>query len=291
MSRVEGPLSLLSPPLPEEGLALPSCTAENPYRPLPPALPLPRKPRSELRLLECLSEEMPAVVDTQLKAMTVRLDAKKEGIKEVSAELMATLKKAAEQAQTSQWWSLLKKIADCFLAALSLILGFSLVSSGGGALAGGALIAAGILSFANLFLSECKGWDWISVQLANGDEELREKLNVLLPIIAALIACVLSFTAGFSGGVKLGGKVLAIAQGTLALFATATQLGKGISDAKLTWNQSEIHSLEGKRTVQEEERDLLAETIHMVLEHVASTMKQAQRIMRTCSQTYSETSR
>ena len=163
-------------PLPNK--PLPDWTPERPVLTHPNDLPPPRS--SVYRLLaetensRCLGNEI-------LETLSLRVSQIKEKINEITTELTKKLKEAAERAQESVFWSLLKKVATCLLSAVSIVLGISLVASGGGALVGGAMIASGILSLANFALSESGLWDTIAQQLSRGNEDLKRKLQIILP--------------------------------------------------------------------------------------------------------------
>lgn len=211
--------------------------------------------RSDLRLLAvtAASQDLGSEI---LDSLALRLQGVKAKIKEVSAEMIQKLKEAAARARDSGFWSILKKIATCLLSAVSIVFGVSLIASGGGALLGGAMIASGILSLANFALSEFGTWDWVAIQLANGDEDLKKKLLMILPgavgLIAGGIGLVGSVNGIVNGALNLAEKALFVAQAALAIFDGVTTLGKGISDARLLWTKADLMEIKAALTVDQE---------------------------------------
>ncbi len=211
--------------------------------------------RSDLRLLETttVSQDLGSEI---LDSLALRLQDVKAKIKEVSAEMIQKLKESAARAKDSGFWSILKKIATCLLSAVSIVFGVALVASGGGALLGGAMIASGVLTLANFALSELGTWDWVATQLSNGNEDLKNKLLMILPgalgLIAGGIGLIGSVNGIVTGAINLAEKALFVAQAALAIFDGVTTLGKGISSARLLWTRADLMEIKAVLTVAQE---------------------------------------
>lgn len=238
-----------------------------PERPLitsPKDLPLSRHASSDYRLL-AVTEETRHLGDEILKTLSSRLNCAKEKIAEVSAENIQKLKEAAERANASNFWSILKKIATSLLSAISIVFGITMLASGGSALIGGAMIASGILSLANFALSELGTWDWIADQLAHDNEDLKKKIAMIMPaavgILAGGIGLLGSVNAIASNAMNFAEKAVSVAQTALSIFNAVTTLGKGISDARLLWTQADLSLIQGELTVQRENFDTLIDEI------------------------------
>jgi hypothetical protein len=235
------------------------CAAEwKPERPLltpPESLPPPHLQLSDYRLLGVteVSRELGSKI---LDTLTLRLQNVKEKIRDFSAENIKKLREASERANTSGFWSILKKVANCLLSAVSIIFGITLFASGGSALIGGAMIASGILSLANFALSELGTWDWVADQLSHDNEDRKKKIAMILPaafgIVAGGIGLVGSVYSVASGALQFAEKAAFAAEAALSIFGGMTTLGKGIADARLLWTQADLKLIETNLTIARE---------------------------------------
>ncbi len=227
------------------------------WKPERPVLTPPHKlpVSTDLRLLAA-TEQSRSLGNDLLESLTFRLQGVKEKARDVSTELIKKLKEAAERANTSNFWSILQKIASCFLSALSIVFGISFLTAGGAALIGGSMIASGVLSLANYALAEYGTWDWIADQLSHGNEDTRRKIATYLPMTVGIIAGGIGLVGTVNGVVKgafaFTDKMISVLQTTLTLFGAATTLGKGIADGRLLQTRAELLSIQSDRTVQEE---------------------------------------
>jgi hypothetical protein len=224
---------------------------------------------SELRFLAAM-ESFRSFGDQVLSTLGVRLETFRLQLQEISAENLQKLKEAAENAKSSDFWSLLKKVATSLLSALSVVIGISLVSTGAGALVGGCMIASGIFSVANMLMSEAGTWDWVAKKLANEDESRRQMLAILLPSAVGLLSGIIGL-GGSAGafawsGIEFVDKVVLIAQATLGIFDGATTIGKGYADANLIWSQADLTQVKSKMTVERHLIDNTTKSIEGVLD-------------------------
>lgn len=244
----------------------PEWTPERPLLTHPSDLPLPRS--SVYRLL-AETETSRNLGNEILETLSVRVSNIKEKINAITAELMVKLKEAAERAQESGFWAVLKKVASCLASALSIVFGISLLASGGGALVGGAMIASGILSLANFALSESGLWDTIAQQLSHGNEDLKKKLQMILPasvgIVAGGIGLVGTVYGVVNGALNVAEQAAAVAQAALALLDAGTTLGKGVSDGRLLWTNADVLKIQGDLTLERQHFDT---TMHAIKESI-----------------------
>ncbi|MBS0653725.1 MAG: hypothetical protein JSR39_09430 [Verrucomicrobia bacterium] len=243
-------------------LTPPSFRRDTPPPANPPSL-------SELRFLAAM-ESFRSFGDEVLLTLGVRLEAFRLQLQDISADNLQKLKEAAENAKASDFWSLLKKVANSLLSALSIVIGVSLVSTGAGSLVGGAMIASGIFSIANMLMSESGTWDWVAKKLANEDEDRRKMLAMLLPTATGLLAGIIGL-GGSAGafawsGIEFAEKAVMIAQATLAIFDGATTIGKGYADANLIWSQADLTKVKSQMTVERQLIDNTTKSIEGVLD-------------------------
>src|SRR5580698_2570027 len=100
---------------------------ERPLLTPPEDLPLSHHASSDYRLL-AVTEETRQLGKEILKSLSSRLGYIKDKISEVSAENIQKLKEAAERANTSNFWSILKKIATSLLSAISIVFGVTMLA-------------------------------------------------------------------------------------------------------------------------------------------------------------------
>lgn len=229
-------------------------TPERPRLTAPSELPGSQS-MSEYRLL-AVTNDTRALGDDILETLSFRLQGVKDKIREVSAENMQKLKEAAERASSSDFWGILKKIATSLVSAVSAVFGIAILATGGSALVGGAMIASGVLSLANFALSELGTWDWIADLIAHDNEDLKKKLQWILPaavgIIAAGIGIVGSVNGVVSGALNFAEKAASVVQTGLAIFGSAVTIGKGAADARITWTRADLKMIEAHLTAERE---------------------------------------
>lgn len=259
---------------------LPELTIDRPVL-IPPsqtgkAIPADATPPtlSELRFLAAM-EAFRSFGDKLISNLSLRLESFRLTLQELSAENLQKLKESAEHAKSSNVWSMLQKIATSLLSALSIVIGISLVATGAGALVGGAMIGSGIVSLANLLLTETGIWDWIAKKLAHEDEEKRQLLAMILPASVGLLAATIGIfgSAGAFAwsGINFLDKAILIAQTSLALFDGATTIGKGYADAKTLWLEADQINTKSKITVEQEMIDNTTRSIENILDGLSAT--------------------
>lgn len=232
-------------------------TEWRPERPrITPPSELPgRSSMSEYRLL-AVTNDTQTLGNGILDTLSHRLQGVKAKIREVSAENMQKLREAAERASASDFWSVLKKIATSLLSALSAVFGITILATGGSALVGGAMIASGVLSLANFALSELGTWDWIAEIIANGNEDLKKKLAMAIPIgvgiVAAGIGLVGTVNGVATGALNLTEKVISAAQTAVGIFGAATTFGKSAADSRALLTQADLKMIQALLTIERE---------------------------------------
>lgn len=269
------------------GPSKPSHEKWKPERPLlvpPDQLPLRKAfPSSEYRFL-AVTDESRHLGDQILSTLGVRMANIKSKIQEISAESIQKLKESSDRVKDSNWWSVLKKIATCLFSALSVLLGTTLVASGGGALIGGAMIVSGIFSLANFALSESQAWDWVAKQICQDNEDLRRKLVMILPMVFGILAGGIGLVGSLhslaTGAIQFAEKGIYLAQTVLSTFNGLTTLGKGQADARLAWAQASQIETQAKLTVERFHFDNLICALENSLSDFREVKNRARKIMQ-----------
>jgi hypothetical protein len=253
----------------------------------PPQLTPPRGLSSEYRLLR-LSGELEKSIHSLLGSVSERARDRKESIETLSRENILKLKEAAARVRSSDTWTQLKRVADSVMGALSLVMGFSWIAGGGSPLAGGALIASGLLSASHAALCDSKAWDWLAGKLAHDDEETKKRLALLLPSILAVAVASCSM-AGMAGAAKAAQEEMMrrfslSLQGSMILFNSATSIGQGLSEARKTWAQADLTSIQDALTEQREELQIVTTTLEKLLRELRSGFKAAEQALQSAAQ-------
>jgi hypothetical protein len=243
--------------------------------------------RSEYALLAA-TEDTRNLSDQIIGTLGSRIQCVRGTIQEVSKDVIHKLNENAERARTSNSWSTLKKIATCLVSATSMVFGISLLASGGDtALVGGAMIASGVLSLANFGMAENKGWDWVATQLANGNEERRKKIAMILPMTAGVVAGGIGLAGSVHGfatdSLQFAEKTLTIAQSAVTIFDGVTTFGKGHADAKLLWTQADLSLLQGLMTNEQTTFDSLVKEIEGIMIDFAAIKTKTKKTIQMIS--------
>ncbi len=253
----------------------------------PPQLTLPREVRyNERRLIEVL-DEIHFSGEELMSSFTKGLNAGSARLRQLSFENMEKLREAAEKTQESGFWSLLQKIGECILAAISAVLGITLVGTAGGTAIGAVLIASGILTLSNFALRETGSWDYIAKKLSH-DKEQQKKLATYLPVGMGLLAAVLGLGGSAATALwttlSLTQKALTITQTTLGIYQGYVTAGKGFSEVKALWIQGELIEIETETTRERIcfERD--SSSMKSLLKILENTQQTAEQVIDLASQ-------
>ncbi len=237
---------------------------------------------TELRFLAAM-ETFRSFGNQILSTLGIRLETFRLQLEEISADNLQKLRESAEKAKASDFWSLLKKVANSLLSALSIVIGVSLVATGAGSLIGGAMIASGILSITNMLVSGSRVWDWLAKKLANEDEDRRKMLAMFLPMAVGLLAGVIGIfgSAGAFAwsGIEFAEKAVLIAQGTLGIIEGVTTIGKGCADANLIWSHADLTEVKSEMTIKRYLIDNTMRSIEGVLDGLNSAHNTAKSLV------------
>lgn len=253
----------------------------------PPQLTPPRGLSSEYRLL-ALSGELERSIHSLLGSVSERARDRKESIETLSKENILKLKEAAARARSSDAWTQLKRVADSVMGAFSLVMGFSWVAGGGSALTGGALIASGLLSASHAALCDSKAWDWLAGKLAHDDEDTKKRLSLLIPaaFAIALASCSMAGMAGAAQAAReeVMRRFSLSLQGSMVLFNSATSIAQGLSEARKTWAQANLASIQDALTEEREELQIVTTTLEKLLRELRSGFKAAEQALQSAAQ-------
>jgi hypothetical protein len=223
------------------------------------------------------------------RLQTDRLAHIKNQFSDNSAAFTHHLQEVSDARQSSEQWRSLKKVSSSLLASLSLISGMAAVSTPATALVGGALITSGVLSIANLAMSEGKGWNQLAEMLSGGDTAMRERLQEFLPITCGLLAAGSSLAGSTyaiaSHGLSLADKAGQMAQAAFSLFHASTTFGKGTSDATLQFSQADLTRSDSALHTTRTSLEMLNQNFETLSSHFEQLIRQAKRAVQSMVQT------
>ena len=242
----------------------------------PPKLIHPsRTTYSEYGLIQAL-DELHASGESLITSFTTSLSQGSEKLRKLSSENIEKLKEAAKNTQSSEFWSFLQKIGECILAALTSVLGITLVATGGGAVIGGVMIAAGILTLTNFAMRETGSWDYVAKQLSD-DKEKQKNIAFYLPLGMGLLAAVLgvggSVATALYTTLNVAGQAVTVLQAATGIYHGITTVGHGVTEGQVLWTEADLTKIATETTL-----------TRVKFEKNSSTLRQMMKILETIEQ-------
>lgn len=214
---------------------------------------------------------------------SARLTDKYKEMDELRIKMAQQIQENVNKSGWAKFWDILQDIGTCVLAAISAVIGISLVSTGAGSLIGGAMIASGVLSIALLIGRKTGAVDWLAKEIAGDDEQLRKLLTMLIPG-AVGVACGLLSLGGMIGAwssINIVQQALSIAQAAASISGGVLTLGRGIVHADVKWGEAQMVELRKALTVLGIDIEKIMKGMERFMEHMALTNKQGQRALKT----------
>lgn len=237
--------------------------------------------RNPIRHLLAVKEQVLSTAEGMMESNIDKIEEFRVDLEKLRAEQIAKLRESLSSEDSSGFWGFLAKIGSMLMAAISTVFGVFLVTTGAGTLVGGAMVAAGLLSIANIALEETGAWDWIALKISNENEEFRQVFRTFVPVAIGIV-CSLAGLGGVGitwGVLDIGGQALAVAQVAMNLTVAVTTGAKGIHLAQMSWAQSEQVELKAKVFEKQEQLEELSNRIIAGQRHVSQELKNAARII------------
>lgn len=248
-------------------------------------------PCSEFSLIRTLNE-LHETGQSLIGSFTQSIQEGSARLRQLSMDNIQKLKEAAERTKENGFWSFLQKIGECILAAISTVLGISLVATGAGAVVGGVMIAAGILTITNFAMRETGSWDWVAKQLAK-DKETQEKLAFYLPLGVGLIAAVLgiggSVASALWTNLNFAQQALSIAQGAMGIYQGVTSIGKGVTQARVLWTQADLTKIESENSLERIAFERDTNLLRQIVKKLESAQQTAEQIISLAVDSFRKT--
>ncbi len=241
----------------------------------------PSKPRllPEAHIIGA-SDKLYKVGERQLLLNTDELAKQHDLLEKLCRENIEKMKETARRTQDRGTWSYLQKIGSSILSAISIYLGFATLSTA--TLVGGALIGAGIMTLANIVLTEAGFWDWIVDKMASDNEDQRKLYRELVTIAGLTVIGGQLFALGalaVFGTFSLATIAAPIAQLAFTIASTLSSVTNQISEARVAWSQAELTELEGKLAVNQRETEQLVQRLEGTLNEQQHTFRAAKQVI------------
>lgn len=223
---------------------------------LPPRLPVALE---IMRVMNLQSDSTYANIQETFN----HIDDEQKQNKAYRQEQTKAIKEAIEKGSTLSTWEMATKVINCVGAVFTVGLGAVTLATGAGAVAGIALMAAGGLLLANQIVSEVKAWEKLAKALSKGDFKMEQNILWHLNTWSTLATLVLSMGTACFGNFSDSAKNLALAgrviQGSLAVAAGVTSIGKAVIDYGRYQAQAESKRFDAKLSTTEYNIKVLTE--------------------------------
>ncbi|MES2344796.1 MAG: hypothetical protein V4494_02505 [Chlamydiota bacterium] len=258
-----------------------------PAEPLPPESALITKPTLSLNPMFRYLKVNAAATKVAENVMEYNMNEVEEHrsmLEHLRADQVERLQESIKAQDFNGFFSILAKIGSVILTALSAITGIVLIGSGGGVLVtavGATIVAAALLSGANLLLEESGGWDFILSKLIQDNDALRRKVRVFLPAAIGTLSGALGIAGMISGwgALNTAGRALTIIQ-TAANFAAAiTMASKGIHSAQVASTDAEYTRISHELSKNEELLNELINRFMVPQKYISRELQNASRII------------
>jgi hypothetical protein len=210
----------------------------------------------------------------------------KDRMKELHIEKGKKLEETAKRLEQRDTWSILKKIGSAFMSAVSAVFGGTII--GGAPFIGGALIASGLASIANLIMVETGAWNGIAEKIAKGNIEKEKRLASLIPGIIGTATSVVGLlgSAGAVFWAPLNFKQLVSGIGTSALNLSQAVLtaGTAVAESRSLSAQGDVAFLEREVLIHQTTFEQNAGQIEHLMKNQSEASSRAARIVDSAIQ-------
>ncbi len=221
---------------------------------------------SGLRLIHAM-DFFQNLCDAFLEVTTLRIEVFNAELQ----DLLKDLKEASEKAKESMFWSVLQKIANSILAALSIVVGITLLTNGASAIVGGAMIFSGVVLITNMIMSEAGAWNSLAEKMADNAED-QQMIATLFPTIIGVVAGAVGFFGSISAFAYFGvatsalSTVLSVTQSTTTILNGGITIGKGFSDMHSTLFRAKLIKIKSLTTATNKMVDVATKSLENIFD-------------------------
>ena len=222
--------------------------------------------------------------DSMMLLQMKELEGIQEQFKALAAERVQLGEKALDKKHISESWSLLHKAWTTIISAVSTVLGLSVMATPGGALVGGAMVASGSISIANLAAKETGAWNWVAKRLAADSKDAEERLAQWIPAAIDVSSSVIGLLGASSAILE---QTLNLSAGTVNMAKTAGYFGEGVvSVAKGSYEaearaiQADLEELTGRTDVNQHDLESITQRIERFSGLLGQSQSQASQLIK-----------
>ncbi len=176
----------------------------------------------------------------------------------------ATLsEKYNQKAKNLSVWKTAADIASYGASAASIVVGIGFCASPVGSIS---LIAAGALGLTSKLMSDTGSWKWVASKLSS-NSETQQKYTSYLETAATVVSLGAAVMSGFafSGALNLTANFKpAVITSTMAALSTATSIGSNYTQASTLKVESQLKTIDQKKTVLFNDLPFLTEHIEFI---------------------------
>jgi hypothetical protein len=198
----------------------------------------------------------------------------------IGAQIDADKDLADSQSQTFIW-SILKNIGACIMAVFNMVFGAFLISTGGGTVAGSALVASGFLALAGVALSETGGWNWIAECMEGENQDKQEMIAIILPVIVTTMSIGLSL-AGFAdiAQVNNADDIINLLNRGMQMITGAGALGKAYGENEVLKVQVRANGIEKGMIFSEKHIDIASRVFEELMRAFDDASSSVKKIVK-----------
>ncbi len=156
----------------------------------------------------------------------------------LSKEEALKLEEALAASKDVSFWGVLSDVSNSIVSAASFVFGLS-VYSAGSTVAGGALVASGVLSIGNLAFKYGHVWDFLADQITS-DEEMHKAITTYLPASIGVVSAAMGIYGGYGAWKYASGTKL---EQTTALLETLGSIATGIANCSSGLSNAKLYSV------------------------------------------------
>jgi hypothetical protein len=241
----------------------------------------PSKPclSPELRVINA-SDRLYKTGENQLQLNADSLSQEQKDLEELCRTHFKKMSKAAELSQEQGVWSYLQRTGAYVLSAVSIYLGFATATSA--TLVGGVLVGAGIMTLANIVLTDAGFWDWVVEKIASDNDEQQKRYRDFVTIAAFSVIGAQLFAVGsvaVFGTFSVAAVAVPIAQLAFTLATTLSGVTGQVSQARVNWSHAELTELQGKLSASQHKIGHITDELEETLKQKQQTFRSAKNVL------------
>lgn len=228
--------------------------------------------------------EMERLAQMECKLGDLESRAKLDQLMEIDKKRAEMMRDRANEIQSKKTWSALGTIAQYLASASSIAIGITIL--GAAPIAGGFLIASGVLGLINRFVSDSIGWESIVARFTKSQElqvQYAQRIDSVLVYTSTILSIASTIGAYYAGALGLaysGGKdkLLGLAVQAISYSGTVAQWASRLGVGNLDYT---INNISAELKTQEANQVSIQQEIHVTTDNMRRILELSQKISET----------